>query len=113
MLISGLGVIESGSYAVFVSDAGRGGGAYTVAYGQGSTYIDDLRGAIPPDVAVVSGGTAGIRERWTLALNAGDDVAIEAPGARRAGRRAAEGAPSRKRSTHSSSTPRKLAAIAS
>ena len=81
VLISGLGVLESGSYAVFVSDAGRGGGAYSIAYGSGSTYIDDRRGRIPPDVAVVSGGMSGIRERWTLALNAGDDAAIEAAGA--------------------------------
>ena len=81
VLISGMGVLESGSYAIFVSDAGRGGGAYSVAYGRGSTHTDDLLGAIPPDVAVVSGGLAGVRERWTLALNSGDEAAIEAPGA--------------------------------
>ncbi len=81
VLISGMGVIESGSYAIFVSDAGRGGGAYSVAYGRGSTHTDDLLGAIPPDVAVVSGGLAGVRERWTLALNSGDEAAVEATGA--------------------------------
>ncbi len=80
-LISGLGVVASGKYAVFVSgDSGTTGG-YTIAYGHGDSYTDQWRGSLPPETAVTGGDQRGVRDVWSLTLTSGDILSIEAPGA--------------------------------
>ncbi len=80
-LIPAIGVPDSGKYAVFVSDDARTGGAYTIAYGRGSTHTDDLRGGLPPNTPAASSGLSAVRDAWTLPLTAGDDIDVEARGA--------------------------------
>ena len=79
-LVPSLGVIETGRYGVFVAAAG-GFGAYTIAYGRGSTHTDNLRGSLPPDAAAGNSGLNAVRDAWTLPLAQGDVINAEAQGA--------------------------------
>lgn len=80
-LIPGLGVIEIGRYAVFVSDDGSAGGAYTIAYGRGGTHTDDQRGGLQAETPVGNYRLTGVRGTWTLRLSAGDRIDVQALGA--------------------------------
>lgn len=80
-LIPGIGVIETGSYGVFVSDDGSAGGAYTVAYGRGSTHTDDLRGAVAAETPSPGNRLNAVRDLWILPLSAGDRLELQAFGA--------------------------------
>ncbi|MEP7292271.1 MAG: hypothetical protein ABI835_10825 [Chloroflexota bacterium] len=80
-LIPSLPIGETGRYGVFVNDDSRTGGAYTIAYGLGTTLIDDLRGSLPPETPETGGGVLTVRDLWTLPLVAGDVIALEAGGA--------------------------------
>jgi hypothetical protein len=79
-LIPGIGTIEAGKYGIFVSGDGRTTGAYTIAFGRGMTNIDNRRGSIPPENAVSGGSAQAIRDEWTLTLNAGDVIDVQARG---------------------------------
>ncbi|MFN8450655.1 MAG: hypothetical protein U0521_19225 [Anaerolineae bacterium] len=78
-LIPALGVIETGRYAVFVSDDGQDSGAYTIAYGRGSTHTDDQRGGLDAETPAPSFPMNGVRGVWTLRLSAGDRIDVLAP----------------------------------
>jgi hypothetical protein len=80
-LIPGLGTIEAGSYDIFISGDGRTTGAYTIAYGRGMTNVDNRRGSLAPQNAAPGGGIRAIRDEWTLPLNAGDVIDVQAQGA--------------------------------
>jgi hypothetical protein len=73
-------VPETGRYGVFVNDDGRTGGAYTIVYGLGSTFTDNLRGAIPPEAPGAGSGLLTVRDVWTLPLAEGDVIDVEAAG---------------------------------
>jgi hypothetical protein len=80
-LIPSLPIPETGRYAVFVNDDGSLGGGYTIAYGLGTTLIDNLRGSLAAETPAAGSGLLNVRDRWTLALVAGDQIAVEALGA--------------------------------
>ena len=77
VLIPGIGVLENGTYSVFISEAAR----YVVGYGRGATYADILRGTAAADSPLIGGDMPGLRDLWWLALTAGDVVELSAPGA--------------------------------
>jgi hypothetical protein len=45
------------------------------------TNIDNRRGSLPADSAAPGGGMPSIRDAWTLALNEGDVIGVQAQGA--------------------------------
>lgn len=69
-------LVVEGRYTLFITDAGDTGGRVVVAYGQGSTYNENLRGAAPPDTVLQGSPTSGVRDVWTLTLRAGDVFAL-------------------------------------
>ncbi len=81
VLIPNLGVIETGKYGVFVSAANRATGAYVVAYGRGSTDVDNVRGGTAPEAPVAGSGLPAVRDTWTLPLAKGDVISADAHGA--------------------------------
>lgn len=80
-LIPSLGVIETGRYAVYVSDDGSNGGAYVIAYGRGDTYADDQRGGIEAETPVGNYRVLGVRQSSILRLSEGDMIEVQALGA--------------------------------
>lgn len=77
-LIPALGVIEAGDYTVIVRDEARVGGAYTISYGWGSSHSDVLRGVAMPDTALRGNvERRGLRDVWSMYLNAGDRVGLQ------------------------------------
>lgn len=76
-LMPSLPINETGRYAVFVNDDGRLGGAYTIAYGLGTTLTDNVRGGLAPETPVRGSAFFTLRDRWTLPLVVGDAVEFE------------------------------------
>ena len=77
VLIPGIGVLQNGTYSVFISQAAN----YVVGFGRGMTYADFLRGTAPPDSPLIGGDMPGYRDLWWLTLSAGDVAELSAPGA--------------------------------
>lgn len=77
-LIPALGLLEAGTYSLFVSGDFDSTGAYLIAYGQGAAHTEWQRGlaseGIPYDAQLAK---RGLRDVWILELNAGDEIAID------------------------------------
>jgi hypothetical protein len=76
-LIPGIGVLEAGTYSVYISETTT----YVVGYGRGMTYIDYRRGTATLDSPMIGGDIPGYRDLWWITLSAGDVVELSAPGA--------------------------------
>lgn len=75
--ITQFAIAESGAYTLFITSANGQVGEYVVGYGLGSTYQNALRTDLQPDTT--AGGEItlrGVRDVWSLFLNAGDSIII-------------------------------------
>ncbi len=79
--LSGFGVPETGTYTLYVNATGNTSGAYTLAYGMGDTTVDNLRGDLAAETPAAGSQLDAVRDQWTLPLNTGDQVDVEANGA--------------------------------
>ncbi len=82
-LAPALGVLEAGVYSVFITADGSSSGDFIVSFGRGEGYAEVWRGTAPQNT-LLEGAVAqrGLRDVWTLSLNAGDSVraSVDAPG---------------------------------
>jgi hypothetical protein len=69
--------LEGGAYSIFVTGENRGD--YQIAFGYGAIYAENLRGPALADTPY-DGQLAqrGVQDVWTLALSAGDRIALSA-----------------------------------
>jgi hypothetical protein len=76
-LLPAFGVMEAGTYSIYVSGDNRTSGDFVLAFGLGQSHTDVLRGFAPAETPLDGALTQrGLRDVWTVELAAGDRIRV-------------------------------------